>query len=136
MGINQIQDEIIEDFDFYEDWMEKYEFIIDLGKELPSLEVDKKTEENRIKGCQSQLWIHMEKKEDKLFFEADSDAIITKGIAALLIRPLQGQAVKEIANTDLYFVDKIGLKEHLSMTRANGLVSMMNRIKEFAQKNQ
>lgn len=132
MSINDIQEEIIEEFEFYTDWMEKYEYIIDLGKELSALPVDLKTEENRIKGCQSQLWIDIEHKDSKLYFKADSDAIITKGIAALLIQPLNGQSVKEIAQTDLYFVDKIGLKEHLSMTRANGLVSMIQKIKTVA----
>ncbi len=135
MTIVELQDEIIEEFEFFDDWMEKYEYIIDLGKELTQLESDYKTEENRIKGCQSQLWIHIENNNGVLNFSADSDAIITKGIAALILRPVQGQNIKDVANYDFNFVDKIGLKEHLSMTRSNGLASMIQRVSSFANQN-
>lgn len=135
MTIVELQDEIIEEFEFFDDWMEKYEYIIDLGKELTQLDSDYKTEENRIKGCQSQLWIHIENKDGILNFSADSDAIITKGIAALILRPVQGQNIKDIAKYDFNFVDKIGLREHLSMTRSNGLASMIQRVSNFANQN-
>lgn len=135
MTIVELQDEIIEEFEFFDDWMEKYEYIIDLGKELSDFDSAYKTEENRIKGCQSQLWIHIENNNGILNFSADSDAIITKGIAALILRPVQGQKIKDIANYDFNFVDKIGLKEHLSMTRSNGLVSMIQRVTTFANQN-
>ena len=135
MTIVELQDEIIEEFEFFDDWMEKYEYIIDLGKELTQLESDYKTEENRIKGCQSQLWIHIENNNGVLNFSADSDAIITKGIAALILRPVQGQNIKDVAKYDFNFVDKIGLKEHLSMTRSNGLASMIQRVSSFANQN-
>lgn len=115
--------------------MEKYEYIIDLGKELPEFNLDFKTEENRIKGCQSQLWIHIQNTNGVLSFSADSDAIITKGIAALILRPVQGKDIKDVAKYDFNFVDKIGLKEHLSMTRSNGLASMIQRISSFANQN-
>ncbi|MCT4666066.1 MAG: SufE family protein [Flavobacteriales bacterium] len=134
MTINQIQDELIDEFSFFEDWMEKYEYIIDLGKELPAMEKENQTEENLIKGCQSQVWLHAEENEGNIHFSADSDAIITKGIIAVLLRSVNGKSAKEIAESPLYFVEKIGLKEHLSMTRANGLVSMINKISEIAKK--
>lgn len=135
MTIVELQDEIIEEFEFFDDWMEKYEYIIDLGKELTDFNEAYKTEENRIKGCQSQLWIHIENNNGVLNFSADSDAIITKGIAALILRPVQGQNIKDVANYDFNFVDKIGLKEHLSMTRSNGLSSMIQRVSNFAKQN-
>lgn len=135
MTIVELQDEIIEEFEFFDDWMEKYEYIIDLGKELTDFNEAFKTEENRIKGCQSQLWIHIENNNGILNFSADSDAIITKGIAALILRPVQGQNIKDVANYNFNFVDKIGLKEHLSMTRSNGLASMIQRVSNFAKQN-
>ena len=135
MTIVELQDEIIEEFEFFDDWMEKYEYIIDLGKELSEFNVKYKTEENRIKGCQSQLWINIENKDGILNFSADSDAIITKGIAALILRPVQGQRIEDVAKYDFNFVDKIGLKEHLSMTRSNGLASMIQRVTNFANQN-
>jgi cysteine desulfuration protein SufE len=131
MSINKIQDEIIEEFDFFSDWMEKYEYIIDLGKQLPLIEEVYKDDEHLIKGCQSKVWLHAKSIDDKVDFTADSDAIITKGIIALLIRVLSGQSAEEIAASELYFIDKIGLKEHLSQTRSNGLVSMIKQMKLY-----
>ena len=131
MLINEIQDEIIEEFDFFDDWMERYEYIIDLGKKLPLIDERLKTEERLIKGCQSRVWLHASQKEENVLFTADSDAIITKGIIALLVRVLSGQKAADIAKTELYFIDKIGLKEHLSPTRSNGLVSMVNQMKQY-----
>ncbi|MFM1893927.1 MAG: hypothetical protein RIQ90_1093 [Bacteroidota bacterium] len=134
-SINQIQDEIIEEFSMFEDWMEKYEYIIDLGKELPLLHEEQKTDERLIHGCQSRVWVNTEMSESKLHFTADSDAIITKGIISLLIRVLSNQTPKDIVTTELYFIGKIGLQEHLSPTRANGLVGMINRLKSEGLKH-
>lgn len=128
-SINQIQDEIIEEFAMFDDWMEKYEYIIDLGKELPLIANDKKTEERLIHGCQSRVWVASEMLDKHLVFTADSDAIITKGIISLLIRVLSNQTPEDIVKSELYFIGKIGLQEHLSPTRANGLVGMINRLK-------
>lgn len=130
--ITEIQEEIIADFDIFEDWMQKYEYLIDLGKELPSIDEKYKLDENLIKGCQSRVWLHVEAKNGKLFYYADSDAIMTKGIIALLIRVLSGQRASDIANADLDFINTIGLKEQLSATRANGLVSMIKQMKLYA----
>jgi cysteine desulfuration protein SufE len=127
--INQIQDEIITEFSMFEDWMEKYEYIIDLGKELPLIDEQLKTDNRLIHGCQSRVWVASLMEETKLVFTADSDAIITKGIISLLIRVLSNQTPEDIVKSDLYFIDKIGLQEHLSPTRANGLVGMINRLK-------
>src|SRR5690606_31532428 len=132
MTINDIQDELIEDFSFYEDWMSKYEYIIQLGKELPLIDEHYKTEDRLIKGCQSKVWLHAEFKEGKIFFTADSDAIITKGLVSLMVKVLSGHTPAEIASADLYFIDQIGLKEHLSPTRANGLLAMVKQMKMFA----
>lgn len=130
--ISERQEEVIDEFSMFEDWMDKYEYIISLGKELPLIEEGKKIEENIIKGCQSRVWLDAQLKEDgKLYFTADSDAIITKGIIALMIRVLSESTPKEIAESDLYFVDQIGLKEHLSPTRSNGLVSMIKKMKLY-----
>jgi len=131
MTINQIQDQIIEDFSFFDDWMDKYEYIIDLGKRLPLIDEAYKLEENLIKGCQSRVWLHADSKDNKIDFTADSDAVITKGIIALLIQVLTNQSAQDIAKSDLYFIDKIGLKEHLSPTRSNGLLSMVKQMKLF-----
>jgi cysteine desulfuration protein SufE len=128
-SINQIQDEIIEEFAMFDDWMEKYEYIIDLGKELPLIADDKKTEDRLIHGCQSRVWVASEMLDQHLVFTADSDAIITKGIISLLIRVLSNQTPEDIVKSELYFIGKIGLQEHLSPTRANGLVGMINRLK-------
>ena len=131
MTINKIQDEIIEEFAFFDDWMEKYEYIIDLGKSLPLINSQYKDADHLIKGCQSQVWLHADNNGNQVDFTADSDAIITKGIIALLVRVLSGQPAKAIAGADLYFIEKIGLKEHLSPTRSNGLVSMVKQMKMY-----
>ncbi|MFZ2284244.1 MAG: SufE family protein [Lutibacter sp.] len=132
MTIKEIQEEIIEEFSFFEDWMERYEYMIELGKSLPMIKDEFKTDSNLISGCQSKVWLHSEIDGDKIKFTADSDAILTKGIVALLLRVFNNQKPKDILDADLYFVDKIGLKEHLSPTRANGLVSMIKQIKLYA----
>ncbi len=132
MNINEIQDEIIEEFSMFEDWMERYDYIIELGKSLPELDEKFKTDENLIKGCQSKVWLYAELKGDKIIFKADGDAILTKGIVALLLQVFSEQTPKDILNSELYFIDKIGLKEHLSPTRANGLVSMVKQFKLYA----
>jgi cysteine desulfuration protein SufE len=130
--INQIQDEIIDEFSFFgEDWMEKYEYIIDLGKKLPLIEESLKDDEHRIRGCQSQVWLEATQNDGIIEFTADSDAVITKGLIALLIRTLSGHQPQEIAHSDLYFIDKIGLQEHLSPTRSNGLRSMVKQMKLY-----
>lgn len=131
MTINEIQEEIIEEFDLFDDWMDRYEYIIDLGKKLPLIDASLKTEERLIKGCQSQVWLNAKQEDNKIFFTADSDAIITKGIIALLVRVLSNQEAKDIAATELYFIDKIGLREHLSPNRSNGLVSMVKQMKLY-----
>lgn len=131
-SINEIQDEIIDEFAFFTDWMEKYEHIISFGKDLPDLDAQFKVEDNLVKGCQSQVWLHAEVSDGNLRFLADSDAVITRGLVGLLVRVLSGHAPEEIANADLYFVEKIGLKEHLSPNRANGLVSMIKKMKLYA----
>lgn len=133
MNIKEKQEEIISEFSFFEDWMDKYAYIIDLGKELELISESDKREANLIKGCQSRVWLVAEKDSiGNLKFKADSDAIITKGIIALLIRVLNGERPETIAGEELYFVDKIGLKEHLSPTRSNGLLSMIRQMKYYA----
>jgi cysteine desulfuration protein SufE len=132
MTINEIQDQIIEDFSYYEDWMEKYEHIIQLGKELPLIAEEYKKEENLIKGCQSRVWLHADYIDGKVIFTADSDAIITKGLVGLMISVLSGQSPKAIAEADIYFIDRIGLKSHLSPTRSNGLLAMLKQMKMYA----
>lgn len=132
MIINEIQNELIEDFAFFTDWMEKYEYIIQLGKEVPLIDEQYKTDEYIIKGCQSKVWLYPEVKDGKVYFTADSDAIITKGLVSLMVKVLSGHTAKEIVDADLYFVDEIGLKEHLSPTRANGLLSMIKQMKLYA----
>jgi cysteine desulfuration protein SufE len=132
MSIQEIENEIIEEFSMFDDWMQRYEHIIELGKELPLIEEKYKTSEYLIRGCQSQVWLNAEMIDGKIIFKADSDAIITKGIVALLIRVMSGQKPQDIINADLNFIDKIGLKEHLSQTRANGLVSMIKQMKFYA----
>ncbi|MEK9613500.1 MAG: SufE family protein [Flavobacteriaceae bacterium] len=130
--IEKEQQEIIEEFSLFEDWMQRYEYMIELGKSLPLIEDQYKTDDNIIKGCQSKVWVHAELKKDRLFFTADSDAIITKGIIAILIRVFSNQHPKDILQSDTEFIDTLGLKEHLSPTRANGLVSMIKQIKMYA----
>ena len=132
MNIQEIQEEIIEEFAMFEDWMQRYEYMIDLGKTLPLIAAEFKTDDNIIKGCQSKVWVHAELKDSQLEFTADSDAIITKGIIAILIRVFSNQHPKDILASDTSFIDQIGLKEHLSPTRANGLVSMIKQIKMYA----
>ncbi|NBG67219.1 SufE family protein [Acidiluteibacter ferrifornacis] len=132
MTIKERQDEIIDEFSIFSDWMDKYEYIISLGKELPIIDESKKTEDNIIKGCQSQVWLDGQLVDGKIVFTADSDAIITKGIIALLIRVVSDQTPDEILKNELYFIDQIGLKEHLSPTRSNGLVSMVKKMKLLA----
>ncbi|WP_028298073.1 SufE family protein [Olivibacter sitiensis] len=132
MTINEIQDELIADFAFFEDWMEKYEYIIQLGKELPLIEESKKSDDLLIKGCQSRVWLLAEEKDGRIYFTADSDAIITKGLVSLMVKVLSGQLAEDIATADLYFIDKIGLKDHLSPTRANGLLAMVKQMRLFA----
>lgn len=132
MSIKAIQDEIVDEFSMFDDWMERYEYIIELGKKLPLIQEEFKTENNLIKGCQSKVWLQGEQKEDKIIFTADSDAILTKGIIAILIRSFSNQKAADILEADMSFIDDIGLKEHLSPTRANGLVSMIKNIKMYA----
>ena len=132
MTIKEIQDEIIDEFSMFDDWMQRYEYIIDLGKSLPLIDEEYKTEDNIIKGCQSKVWVHAAQKEDKIIFTADSDAILTKGIIGILIRTFSNQNAKDILDANTDFIDEIGLKEHLSPTRANGLVSMIKQIKMYA----
>ena len=130
--IQDIQNEIIDEFSMFDDWIQRYEYMIELGKSLPLISDEHKTDDNIIKGCQSKVWVHAEMNNDKVIFTADSDAIITKGIIAILIRVFSGQHPKDIIEADTNFIDEIGLKEHLSPTRANGLVSMIKQIKMYA----
>ena len=132
MTIQEIQEEIIDEFSMFDDWMQRYEYIIELGKSLPLINEQYKTEENIIKGCQSKVWVHAEENNGNVIFTADSDAILTKGIIAILIRVFSNQNPVDILNADTNFIDEIGLKEHLSPTRANGLVSMIKQIKMYA----
>ena len=130
--IKDIQNEIVEEFAMFDDWMQRYEYIIELGKTLPLINDQYKKDENLIKGCQSKVWLHADINDDVITFTADSDAILTKGIIAILIRTFSNQKAVDVMNSDMSFVDEIGLKEHLSATRANGLVSMMKQIKLYA----
>lgn len=132
MSIKEIQDEIVDEFSMFDDWMQRYEYIIDLGKGLPLIDEQYKIEDNIIKGCQSKVWVHAEQKDGKVVFTADSDAILTKGIIAILIRAFSNQTPAAILDADTDFIDAIGLKEHLSPTRANGLVSMIKKLKMYA----
>lgn len=135
MSIKEKEEEIIDEFAIYTDWMEKYEYIIELGKDLPLIDEKYKVEEKLIKGCQSQVWLHAEKEGDVMKYTADSDAIITKGIIALLIRVMDNESPADVAKADLAFINEIGLQEHLSPTRANGLVSMVKKMKMEAIHN-
>ena len=132
MTINEIQDELIEEFSLFTDWMEKYEQIIQMGKELPLIDEQYKKEENLIKGCQSRVWLHADYQHGKVLFTADSDAVITKGLVSMVVRVLSDHTPEEIVKAELYFVDKIGLREHLSITRSNGLLSMIKQMKMYA----
>ena len=132
MTIKEIQEEIIDEFSMFDDWMDRYQYIIDLGKSLPIIESKFKLDENLIKGCQSKVWLYSELENETIKYSADSDAIITKGIVAILIRVFSNQSPEIILKTNTDFIDEIGLKEHLSPTRANGLVSMIKQIKLYA----
>lgn len=132
MTIDEIQNELIDDFAFYQDWMDKYEYIIQLGKEVPLIDEAYKKDDYIIKGCQSRVWLYPELKGNKIYFTADSDALITKGLVSLMVKVLSGHSPQDIAKADLYFIDRIGLREHLSPTRANGLLSMVKQMKLYA----
>ncbi len=132
MTINELQDEVIDEYSEFTDWMDKYQMLIDLGNELKPLEEQYKTESNLIEGCQSRVWLQCDEKDGKLIFTADSDALIVKGIIALLIRIVSNHTPQEIKDANLYFIDKIGLSEHLSPTRANGLLAMVKQMKMYA----
>ena len=132
MTIKAIQEELVEEFAMFDDWMQRYEYMIDLGKSLPLIEKQNKTDDRVIKGCQSKVWLHSEMNHTKIDFTADSDAILTKGLVALLLRVFSNQTPEDILKADTLFIDEIGLKEHLSPTRANGLVSMLKQIKLYA----
>ena len=131
-AINKIQDELIEEFSVFDDWMDRYSLLIDLGNSLPKMDEKSKTENNLIEGCQSRVWLNGEYKDGKVYYEAESDAVIVKGIVSLLIKVLSGHTPEEILNADLYFIEKIGLKEHLSPTRSNGLLAMVKQMKLYA----
>ncbi|MBV7530577.1 SufE family protein [Chitinophaga sp. sic0106] len=132
MTIKEKQEEVIDDFSFMENWEDKYEYIIQLGKELPLIPEQYKTDDNLIKGCQSRVWLHTELKDGKLLFSADSDAVITKGLVSLMISVLSGHTPKEIAEAEIFFIDAIGLSSHLSPTRSNGLLSMLKQMKLYS----
>jgi len=132
MTIKEIQNDIIDEFSMFDNWEERYQYMIDLGKTLPLIDDQYKTDDHLIKGCQSKVWVHAEMKNGKVDFTADSDAIITKGIIAILLRVFSNQSPKDIIESNTDFIDKIGLKEHLSPTRANGLVSMIKQLKMYA----
>ena len=132
MTVNEVQDQIIEEFSFFDEWLDKYDYLIGLGKELSPIDERHRTPQYLIQGCQSRVWLDADLREGRVYFSADSDAIITKGIIALLIRVLDGRTPQEILGVDLYFIDRIGLKENLSPTRANGLVSMVKQMRLYA----
>ena len=132
MNIEEIQQEIIEEFSVYEDWMDKYAYLIELGNELENLDPEEKNDQNLIKGCQSRVWLTAERNNGKIFFKGESDAVIVKGLIALLLRVVSGRTPQEIMDSDLHFIDDLGLKQHLSPTRSNGLVAMMKQIKLYA----
>ena len=132
MTIKEIQEEIIDEFNLFDDWMERYEYLIEIGRSLPIIDEQYKLDENIIKGCQSKVWLYSEMNHTKINFTADSDAILTKGLVALLLRVFSNQTPEDILKADTLFIDEIGLKEHLSPTRANGLVSMLKQIKLYA----
>lgn len=132
MTINEIQDEIIEEFIELDDWMDRYQLLIDLGSEQPPLDAKYKTEQNLIEGCQSRVWLQADLVDGHILFKAESDALIVKGMVALLVRVLNGQSPQDILDADLYFIEKIGLREHLSPTRSNGLLAMLKQMKLYA----
>ena len=132
MTINELQDEVIEEFEGFDDWMDKYQMLIDLGNDLEPLPEQYKTEQNLIDGCQSRVWVQCDMQDGVMHLQADSDALIVKGIVALLLRVLSDHTPQEILDADLYFIERIGLREHLSPTRSNGLLAMVRRIREYA----
>jgi len=132
MNINEIQEQIVSEFEVFTDWTDKYGYLIELGKEVPELEKQYKTKDNLIKGCQSQVWLHAEYDNNKIIFKTDSDAILTKGLALLIVRVFSGHSPNNILNTEPWFIEKSGLKTHLSPTRSNGLVAMVKQIKLYA----
>lgn len=132
MTINELQDNVIEEFSAFDDWMDKYALLIDLGNSLPPLEEKYKTESNLIEGCQSRVWLQADYEDGKIIFKGESDSVIVKGIVSLLINVLSGHTPQEILDTDLYFIEQIGLKEHLSPTRSNGLVAMVKQMRMYA----
>lgn len=132
MSINEIQDEIIEEFEVFDDWMDKYQLLIDMGNSLEPLDEQYKTPQFLIEGCQSRVWVHADFTDGKVILQAESDTVIVKGIVTLLLRVLSRRTPQEILDTDLYFIERIGLKEHLSPTRSNGLVSMVKQIRNYA----
>jgi cysteine desulfuration protein SufE len=132
MSIKELQDEIILDFELFDNWDDKYAYIIELGKNLPNLAEIHKIEDKKVRGCQSNVWLNAYLENEKLIFEGDSDAIIVKGLVGLLLKVLSNHSAEEIAKAELYFMDKIGLQQHLSMTRANGLASMVSKMKMYA----
>ncbi|MFT6880992.1 MAG: cysteine desulfuration protein SufE [Psychromonas sp.] len=132
MTIHELQEDIIENFDLFDDWEGKYEYIIDLGKTLPTMDEEHKNDHNIIKGCQSVVWLHARTVDGKVFFEADSQAIIVKGLVSMLLKVLSGHRAEDILNADLYFINKVGLAGHLAQTRSNGLASMVKQMKTYA----
>ncbi len=130
-SINEQQDAIIEEFGFFSDWTEKYEHIIQMAKDLPLIDPQYKIDDNLIRGCQSRVWLHADFRDGKVYFTADSDALITKGLVSMMVRVLSGQAPEAIAHAQIYFIDEIGLKSHLSLTRSNGLLSMLKQMKMY-----
>ena len=132
MTLTEVQDQIIDEFSVFDEWLDKYDYLIDLSKELPVIDEKHRTDQYVIKGCQSRVWVDAHMEDSKIYFSADSDAIITKGIIALLIRVLNGRTPQEILDCDLYFIDRIGLRENLSPTRANGLLAMIKQMKLYA----
>ena len=132
MTISELQEQVVSEFSLFDDWMDKYNYLIEMGKSIPVIDQSYKTDQYVITGCQSKVWLHADYKDGKIFFSADSDAIITKGIVNLLIRVLSGHTPDEILNADMDFIDKVGLREHLSPTRSNGLTSMVKQMKLYA----
>jgi len=132
MSLNKIQDEIIEEFSLFEDWLDRYDYLIELGNKLPDIDPEYKTDEYLINGCQSKVWLNADYKDGKVWYQADSDALIVRGIVALLVKVLNGQPAKEILDSDLRFIDEIGLKQNLSPTRSNGLLAMVKKMKTYA----
>ncbi len=130
-SINEIQDELIAEFELFDDWADKYEYLIDLGKKLPVMSDQLKSEENIIKGCQSRVWLHADKMDESLVFQADSEALIVKGLVSMLVRVLSNQSPSDVLKADLYFIDRIGMSQHLAQTRSNGLLSMVKQMKHY-----